>query len=74
MVQSSRINYTNMAHFNLQTAIEFLNSTFQNYDVISSYAGLDAIDIVFRADGKLLELFSNTDIYFQSEKFVIIEN
>ncbi len=63
-----------MAHFNLQTAIEFLNSTFQNYDVISSYAGLDAIDIVFRADGKLLELFSNTDIYFQSEKFVIIEN
>ena len=63
-----------MANINLQSAISFLCSTFERFDILKIYNSTSEIDIVFSVDGQELELFSNSDSFFDNGKFVIIEN
>lgn len=63
-----------MANIKLQSAISFLCSTFEHFDILQIYNSTSEIDIVFSVDGQELELFSNSDSFFENGKFVIIEN
>lgn len=66
----------NYKTFTKKQAIEFINKTFMGNTIIQIYDDAKELSVIFKdGTGKVLELYTSADVYFQKKgnEFIIVE-